>query len=192
MLGKIAKHGWHYSHRRMTLVRLGALFLISCLAVYRPCYADAVDEYTVKSVLALNLARYSEWPPEIFKSDSSTINLCILGSEIVQQAFALINSKSIGNKTLSVRNINDSKQLENCQLLFTGADAVIAPQLYAESYRQHTLTIGEAEDFLKKGGMIYMEMTDAKINLHVNLSAVQKAEVQISSRVLKLATIFKP
>ena len=190
---KAISHRWPSNNGRIILLRLGILCLMAVAwpIALKPCDADAVDEYTVKSVLALNLARYSEWPPEIFKKNDSTINLCTLGSDAVQQAFALINNKPVGNKMLSVRSINDSKRLENCHLLFTSSDAVIAPQLYAESYKQHTLTIGETEDFLKNGGMIYMETTNAKINLHVNLNAVQKADVQISSRVLKLATIFK-
>jgi YfiR/HmsC-like len=40
--------------------------------------------------------------------------------------------------------------------------------------------------------MVYLELTDARINLHINVSATQKAGLQISARVLKLATIFNP
>lgn len=157
-----------------------------------PAFADAVQEYTAKSVLALNLARYREWPPEAFKANSSAVNLCVLGDEVVQQAFILIDKKPVGSKMLSVHNLNRSKDLNQCQLLYISAETGKTAQWLGESFKRHILTIGEADDFLEQGGMVYLEMTDAKINLHVNVTATQKAGVRISSRVLKLATIFNP
>lgn len=157
-----------------------------------PAFADAVQEYTAKSVLALNLARYNEWPSEVFKDNGSSVNLCVLGDDVVQQVFALIDNKQIGDKTLSVRDIKDDKHLDHCQLLYVSGDAADSTRWFEESQKQHILTIGEAEGFLTKGGMVYLELTDARINLHVNISATQKAGLQISARVLKLATIFNP
>ena len=157
-----------------------------------PALADAVQEYTAKSVLALNLARYSEWPPEVFKDNGSSINLCVLGDDVVQQAFALIDNKQIGDKTLLVRDIKDGKHLDHCQLLYVSGDAADSTRWLEECHKQHILTIGESEEFLANGGMVFLELVDARIKLHVNISATQKAGVQISARVLKLATIFNP
>lgn len=154
--------------------------------------SDAIQEYTAKAILSLNLARFSEWPPEAFQSSSATVNLCVLGEDVVQQAFTLIDKKLVGNKALSIRHINNSKQLDQCQLLYVSAEIDTTAQLFEESQQRHILTIGETDDFLEKGGMVYLEMADAKIKLHVNLAITQKAKVQISSRVLKLAIIFNP
>jgi hypothetical protein len=170
------------------------LVIISALNFYgacRPSYADAIQEYTAKSVLALNLARFSDWPPEIFQDSGSSVNLCLLGDEIVQQAFNFFDKKQLGNKTLSVLNINETKQLDHCHLLYISAESRIPATLLEESYQSHILTIGESEDFLAHGGMVYLKIIDPKINLNVNLAAIQKAGVQLSSRVLKLATLFK-
>jgi hypothetical protein len=77
-------------------------------------------------------------------------------------------------------------------VLYISAEINKTAQLLEESQKRHILTIGETDDFLAKGGMVYLEMTNAKINLHINLGVTQKAGVRISSRVLKLATIFNP
>ena len=175
--------------------RLMTTLVLACVIGHdaiKPGYADAVEESTIKSILTLNLARYSEWPARVFDRNNATINLCLLGDDTVQQAFALLEKKPVGNKTLSVHNINESKNLENCQILFTSADTANISQLNEQCYKQHILTIGESDDFLYKGGMVYMENSSGKINLHINLSALEKAQVHISSRVLKLATIYKP
>lgn len=154
--------------------------------------ADSVEEYTAKSILALNLARFSEWPPEAFKDNQTSVDLCLLGNSTIVNAFSVIDKKPVGNKSLSLRQLSDVKKLENCHLLYIGEEKRNIAGLIDESYKRHILTIGENEDFLTSGGAVYLEVADSKINLHVNLSATEKAGVRISSRVLKLATIFNP
>jgi hypothetical protein len=173
---------------RVVLVFLSALYFSGNSTA---TYADGVQEYTAKSVLALNLARFSDWPPEVFQNSGGSVNLCLMGDEVVQQAFHMIDKKQVGNKNLSVINIKENKQLEGCQLLYISEDSANAAQWLQESYKRHILTIGERDNFLGQGGMVYFEMINPKINLIINLAATQKAGVQISSRVLKLATIFK-
>ncbi|MBK8814746.1 MAG: YfiR family protein [Methylococcaceae bacterium] len=154
--------------------------------------ADSVEEYTAKSILALNLARFSEWPLETFKENKTSVDLCIWGDSTIVNAFSMIDKKPVGNKSLSLRKLSDVTQLENCHLLYIGEEKRNIAGLIEESYKRHILTIGENEDFLSNGGAVYLEVADSKINLHVNVSAMEKAGVRISSRVLKLATIFNP
>ena len=51
------------------------------------------------------------------------------------------------------------------------------------------LTIGEHFDFLALGGQVNLEMVEGKINIKVNLDAVKRSGITISSRVLALTTI---
>jgi len=171
---------------------LSVIAILSAYAGWMPACADAVEEYTAKSVLTLNLARFIDWPPEVFKDGSTTVNVCVLGDDAVQQTFTVIDKKPVGNRTLSLRNVNDKSQVDQCQVLYISAETDKTARLFEESRKRHILTIGESDNFLAEGGMVYLEMGDAKINLHINLIASQKAGVHISSRVLKLATIFNP
>ncbi|MDO9103490.1 MAG: YfiR family protein [Methylovulum sp.] len=171
---------------------LSVIAILSAYAGWTPACADAVGEYAAKSVLTLNLARFTDWPPEVFKDSSATVNVCVLGDEAVQQAFTVIDKKRVGNRTLSLHNINGDKRVELCHVLYISAETAITARLFEQSRKQPILTIGDGDSFLAQGGMVYLEMVDAKIKLHINLSAAQKAEVHISSRVLKLATIFNP
>ncbi len=157
-----------------------------------PLRADTVEEYTAKALLTLNLARYTEWPQTAFSGHNRQVNLCLLSDDFILQAFSKINNKPVGDKILSVRKINGLKELENCHLLYISASIGAFEQIAEASYRYHVLTIGEADDFLELGGMVYLEMSGSKINLHINPSTTQKAGVQISARVLKLAAIYTP
>jgi hypothetical protein len=168
----------------------GSVLIFSSLL--QLAYADTIQEYTAKSVLTLNLARFVTWPPDTFTENNSTLNLCILGDDNIMQAFNLIEKKSVEDKILAIRSINQSKNLDNCQLVYVGSDSNLSSQFYDDSYKKHILTIGETDDFLSHGGMVFLEISAEKINIHVNIAATKKAGVQISSRVLKLATIYNP
>jgi hypothetical protein len=63
-------------------------------------------------------------------------------------------------------------------------------QVFAEIKKRPLLTIGEDYDFAEQGGMIGLENVNGKIILHVNMAAVREANLNISSRLLKLAKII--
>lgn len=170
-----------------------AIAVLSSHMVLPVAHAEAVEEYTIKSVLTLNLIRFTDWPAEVFKGNDGTVNLCVLGDDAVQQAFTLIDKKRVGDRMLSAHNINTSgSQLGQCQVLYVSMETNNITQWLQESHKRPILTIGETDGFLGQGGMVYLKMADAKIHLHINLKATKAAGIWISARVLKLATIFNP
>jgi hypothetical protein len=88
-------------------------------------------------------------------------------------------------KQLKTREFKDS----GCQILFLAAsqstrtDDVIQFQNAAS-----VLTIAEAPEFAKKGGVIAMTLEDSKIRFSVNVDAATQASLNISSRLLALAS----
>jgi hypothetical protein len=49
------------------------------------------------------------------------------------------------------------------------------------------LSIGESEDFLKRGGMIRLFVEDNRIKFDVNVGAASRAKIRLSSKLLALA-----
>lgn len=158
-----------------------------------PASADNAQEYNVKAAISLNFARFTEWPDSALKKDSPSITLCVLGDNVVQQAFTEINQKQVGNRSLNVVYLSRLRNLGECHMLYvSGLDKSTTIQLLTEISSQHILSIGEQDYFTDYGGMINLVMTDGKINIQVNVDASKKAGLTISARVLKLATIVKP
>lgn len=169
-----------------TAIKKGRLFLILAMLCISIAVADAAQEYVVKSALALNFARFTEWPTAI----GTTVNLCVLGDQPMQQAFLTVDKKPVGNKTLTVIKLSGLNDVDACQLLYVASQhSDRIKQIRTEAIARHILTIGEDESFLENGGMVNLEMVESKINIQVNLGLVQQAKLQISARVLKLATI---
>ncbi len=53
------------------------------------------------------------------------------------------------------------------------------------------LTIGDDENFTEEGGMIRFYIEDRKERFEINLDATERAKLQMSSKLLKLAKVTK-
>jgi hypothetical protein len=180
-------------YQRSPLFFFGCWLLILLLASMissRSALADASQEYTVKAAITLNFARFTEWPT--LKSEAPQLNLCVLGDNIVQEAFMEMDEKKVGNHTLHVIYLSRPRNLQECHILYiSGLDKNTTIQLLAEIKKQPILTIGEESTVVDYNGMVNLDMQEEKIDIQVNLDASKKAGLMISSRVLKLATIVK-
>ncbi|MBK8816928.1 MAG: YfiR family protein [Methylococcaceae bacterium] len=86
------------------------------------------------------------------------------------------------------------KNFTQCHLLFiSGLDRSTVLQLLNEIKNQPILTVSDDDNhFLVDSGMVVFKVLEGKVNIEINLNAVKLAGLEISSRVLKLATIFNP
>ena len=63
--------------------------------------------------------------------------------------------------------------------------------ILGEANRRAVLTVSDSDRFAANGGMIGFVEADGKIRLEVNLEAAQKANLRVSSQLLKLARIVR-
>lgn len=166
---------------------LGLSFL---LASQPASQALSLEENAVLAALTLNIVRFTTWPDEAQQSMKDTIDLCVVGDNTVQQSFASIDHKPVGNKTLKLIDLQRLSNFERCNVLYISElKQNILLQVFVEIKKMHLLTIGEGDDFAEQGGMVGLENVDNKMTLHVNTAAVREANLTISSRLLSLAKI---
>ncbi len=164
------------------------LWLVLCFSFHKPLYAKSVDKQSVLAALTLNLARFTTWP----KSQSTLLNVCVIGNNVIQTAFFNLNVKTINGKPVYFLNRSRLRPLEHCQVIYFGdLKKNLVRQVLMDIAGQNTLTIGEGLEFLKAGGMVGLEQKDGKMQLNINLSVVKKTQLMVSSRILKLATIVE-
>jgi hypothetical protein len=157
----------------------------------RPLIAQSLEEQTVLAALALNIVRFTVWPVETPAGTGNTIGFCVVGDNVVQESFASIDHKAVGDKTLQVINMSRLRNFEQCHALYISElKQNVLLQVFQEIKQKPLLTIGEGYEFAAEGGMVGLENVDGKINLHVNLPVVQEAKLTISARLLKLAKII--
>lgn len=153
--------------------------------------ADSSEtEYTLKAIRSLNFARFTQWSVDAIKTKDQSINLCVLGDGIVQEAFEHIDYKTIGNKTLHVIHSAQIKTYHQCQAIyFSQLNNQDICKILGKLRNRPVLTIGDNKDFVNNGGMIQLEMSNGHINMTINLRSVQNAGLSINSRALKLAHV---
>ncbi len=153
--------------------------------------SSAVEEQEIIAVLTLNLVRFTHWPNQILEKKVSVFNLCVIGDNVVQQAFANIENKRVKDKTVHIINITRLRSLSQCQLLYvSNLERNKLRLVLIELKNKPVLTIGKNIEFLKAGGMVGLEKIDGKITININLPIIKQSDIVMSSRILKLSKIF--
>jgi hypothetical protein len=160
----------------------------------RSAYAqDPGLEYRVKAAYLLNFTRYAEWPPTAFAGPAAALNICIVGRD----PFGPVLEQTLQARRTSgrpVRILRPSRPTDGgCHVAFLGAatPAVLESWLTALA-TEPTLTVGDGEGFVEAGGMIGFVIVDETVRFEINPDAVRAGRLQLSSRLLSLATRLLP
>lgn len=168
------------------------LLLIMLLILATPNCADAVkqDEYQVKAVFVLNFAKLTEWPAAP-PGDSEPFTIAILGKPPSVTFMTTLKSALIRGAKTSVRHIESAAEAQGSRLVYISAsEGHRAAALLKEFRQQGVLTVSDMEGFCEAGGMIQLVRIQNRIGFDVNLTAVRRARLTLSSQLLKLARVI--
>ena len=177
--------------RTSLLVR--AVTIGGLLAFGRPAHAaaqaaDGSLEYQVKAAYLLNFTRYVEWPARILPADAS-LQLCILGNdpfgEVIDQA---VEGRRSQGRPVAVRRILTEERASGCHLVFlTDQTWRRRRNLVRNMTSRGILTVGDSDQFSRDGGVIGFVISNETVRFVINLRAMERAGLKISSRMLSLA-----
>lgn len=175
---------------RIIIAALCFVQLCSLALFVKSSRSEILDEYKVKMAFIYNFVKFIQWPPEAFPTSDSPIVLCILGDDPFGNNKSLIEDKTVGERKFIVRNIRKMEDARVCHMLFVCRSEqnrlnVLLPTLHKSSI----LLISDIPDFTRMGGMIGFTTSDDKVRFQVNLTAARAANLEISSKLLKLAEI---
>ena len=148
------------------------------------------DEYQVKAAFIFHFAQLVNWPAGALNTETESLNLCVFADEPHRQEVqSTVEGKRVGTRTFHVRAIDQLRDLQGCNILFISRDESKQQAFDLNSFRnQPILTVGETDTFFSEGGMIRFRLQDDRIRFDINLGAAAAAGLQISSRLLLLAT----
>jgi hypothetical protein len=168
-------------------------FAFSLMAAGGYAEDSAPKEYQVKAAFIYNFVQFTQWPDKAFSSSDSPLVVAVFGSnpfgDSLQKA---MEGKKLGNHPIVVKQLDSMDQIPSCQVLFVAAsEEGHLDDVFRSAADHPILTIGEATTFCDKGGAMRFLIEGGKIRFEVNLDAVQKAGLHISSKLLNLAKIYK-
>jgi hypothetical protein len=182
-------------HRQSTfagiLSIIAGVIVLLCVTVAdtQKVYAE-LQEYEVKAAFLFNFAKFVEWPEGSFKNSEAPLIISILGKDPFAGALDAIKEKTINGRGIVIKRAPSLEQLERSHILFVcKSERDNLPKILDIAQKWNALTVGDMKGFAGSGGMINLVKTDEKIRFEINLSATEKANLKVSSKLLKLGSI---
>jgi hypothetical protein len=176
--------------------RIRPILEITCLSL--SLFAAAADaaaasqpsQSDVEAVYLFDFGKFVRWPAG---ADQGPMSICVAGSPSFSSGLEkLVTNESIDGRTLGVRRVLRADDESNCAILFIDAtQREHAEELLQGVADKPTLTVSDLPDFLARGGMIQFQVVEKRVRFSVNLDAVNRGHLTMSSELLKVARTVK-
>lgn len=169
------------------LIAVSVFALISPLGINTMAQAQTVEEHDAKAAFVFKLVNFVQWPP----AATGDLVIGFIGADVTGDSLQrLTYGKSVNGRRIVVRRLAHDGDLKSCQVIFVGASERKNTLAVVERLRgTNVLTVGESEGFGQHGGIVNLLLNQGRIRFEVNSHASERAHLQISSRLLSLATI---
>lgn len=175
--------------------RVAASLALAVLLVVAPGIAarqapSAAPDVAVVAAFLYNFARFTEWP---HLPGGAAIVACVVGNDEIAEALTgIVRGKNIGGHALTVVRSTDGATWGDCQMLFiAGGQTSRAAGGLAGIRRQPVLTASDAKGFSRSGGIVEFYVDAGRMRFVINLDAVERSGLRLSSRLLGLATVIR-
>jgi hypothetical protein len=155
--------------------------------------AEPSREYAVKAAFIYNFAQFTQWPAEAFAAPDAPFVIGIVGDDPFDGALdKAVAGKNVAGHPMRVKRLATVAEVGECALIFVPAaqDARVGEVLSAAADKP-ILTVGETDNFPWAGGIIRFLTEENKVRFEINPDAAERARLRISSKLMKLARIFK-
>ena len=186
-----------------------ALFVVLITPKARADSASDRKYQQIKAAFLYNFINFVDWPEERMADSNEPITIGIIGSRDFISVFEPIKHKKIKNRNISIkyfanyeklkrsRNVDDRRwnqkmeKLKTCHVLifcaYNSVHVENSSQIIRALKGSPVLTVGEKHGFLESGGIINFLMEDEKVRFEINNTAAKKSNLQIRSKLLRLA-----
>ena len=148
-------------------------------------------EYQVKAVFLFNFAQFVDWPPKAFPEPQTPLIIGVLGEDPFGAYLdETVRGEKVNGRQLVVQRYHRVGEIKMCHVLFISrSERDRLDQIFSNLKGRNVLTVGDADDFTGRGGMIWLFNEKNKIRMRVNLEVVKAANLTISSKLLRVAEI---
>jgi len=165
--------------------------LLSLLLVAGAFGAQAqVREYQLKAVFLFNFSQFVEWPAAAFDSPSAPLIIGVEGPNPFGRYLAeTVKGESIAGRPVVVRYFASKADIRPCHILFINKKD--SREVISLIQGKSVLTVGDNENFTTSGGIIQFFTEQNKIRFQISPAAARAANLNISSKLLRLAKIVE-
>lgn len=173
------------------LIALAGCFLL--LLAYHSGMAQGDDniEFKIKTAYLYNFTKFIVWP----EKTGSSFNLCVIGETPIKSMLSSLESKMVLDKPIRIRYFDSITQISDCHIAYfeqiAPPDGETLNNTLLVTQLDKTLTVSSQDRFAEQGGMIGFVLEDEKLKLHINLPAIKRQGLNISAKLIEVASQVK-
>ncbi len=169
---------------------IGALLFLGSHALLGQA---VLDENKVKAVFLYNFTNFIEWPQSAFRSPDASFVIGFYGEEIFGNYLReTVSGETVSKHRIMIRRIREKDDIEGCHMIFIDkSDAGNAHHVVQLVRDLPVLTVSDAEDFVKAGGMLRLYREGDRMRIQINAERASAAGLKINPKLLKLASLYR-
>ncbi len=170
-------------------VNYAALSFVLCVVASVVHAQERVSEYDIESAYLSNFGKFLRFAPSDAEVGRHSFDICIVGQDPLGATLnQLTVNEQLDGKPVRIVRLKAAAEARNCAIAYFSASEGSRLESDLEALRGHSvLTVSDASDFLKRGGMIQLIVADNHVRFAVNLDAVHSAQLGLSSELLRVA-----
>jgi YfiR/HmsC-like len=183
-------HLWKWEKSRSGMLRALLLAALFCSSMLLPrqnaAQTTQATQDDVEAAYLCNFGKFVHWPPN---PERHTLNICVLGRDPFGASLDnLVANGAIGGLQLKAMRPPDANSAQSCAIVFVGAsEASHLDKDLSALAKFPVLTVSDVPDFVDVGGMIQFVLRDDRVRFEVNVGAVKRSGLTVSSQLLKIA-----
>lgn len=149
------------------------------------------DRYNLISAFLYNFLLFTEWPDD---DAAAPMVIGVMGDNPFGKASAAIEQKKVGKRPVQVRFFKDIAEVTPVHVLFVPLARDGEAEAICRAVRGRAmLTVGEGEQFTRRGGMIrFFEQADqfgaeAVLRIEINEAVADAEGLRFRAKLLRLA-----
>lgn len=172
--------------RRASGVLLALLWMMGVANARDAAETERPSPEDVEAAYLYNFGKFVRWPQ---MAAQGPLTICVAGRDSMSQEIArLVAGETVEGRSLVVRTPDRAERVEGCSILFIGStQSDRVNEFLSAASGKPVLTVGDAPDFLARGGIIQFVLVEDHVRFSVNLDAATHSNLQLSSELLKVA-----
>ncbi len=143
----------------------------------------------IKAAFLVQFSKYITWPAHSFAGPDTPIIIGILGRDpFGSQLDKISRSFKAQKRNTSVRRLRSLSDAEQCHILYISLEeSKQIADITTVLFEKPIVLVSDTDGFLDLGGTIQFIIVAGKIRFNISLSGNKKKELEISSKLLKVA-----
>jgi hypothetical protein len=172
-----------------------AIVILTVMPGMRRPFQDTSESKTsqVKAVFLYNFTQFVVWPKRVFNNNTAPFVIGVLGENTFGPYLnEVIESEEVDEHPIVVKHYTSvTPNIDECQILFIDKSFPAIKQVIESLKDKPVLTVSDSESFMRHAGMLRFYIDGGKLRIEINQEASQKSGLEISSKLLRIATLYR-